>query len=551
MAPSPQVVILLSFFIAACGREPISISQAPQWEEVEIELISSKSYDNPYTDVEVHAVFKASEGMEIRRPAFWDGGEVWKVRFASPLDSGEWTWTTSCSDEENGGLHAVEGKLRATPYQGDNPLLRHGLLTMSPKRRNVIHHNGKPFLVVGDTPWAMPWRARLEDVAIYALDRQAKGFNAALMMTVLPDRDAEGPRARNTDGGFMLGFEDLPEGQINRPNIEYFQYYDSIARLLVEHSIVPVYQPVFHGYGWKGQNILGWNMDAHEYARYCRYLVARFGARPAMWLVGGDSNGLNAGVKEGGQMIEAWDAYRQPTGIHYNPFDDYCPDWDPEERTCKHENRSYHDAAWLDFQWCQTGHNGEHLFHKVARMYEYQPTKAVANGEPTYEGIREPANAAGWWQGHEAWMQVMSGGTMGHVYGAGGLWQWKISPAEPGWPEWANSNVSWRQAIELEGSVYVGLLSKAFAGFDFADMEKRPDLAGGQGLLAKPGVFYASYLPQGGAISISDVPAGIPYRWFDPKTGTTTEEGAVSEGEQVTLSAPGNAPWVLLMGEKN
>ena len=58
-------------------------------------------------------------------------------------------------------------------------------------------------------------------------------------------------------------------------------------------------------------------------------------------------------------------------------------------------------------------------------MWEKQPAKAIANGEPTYENIGAPGRAAGWWQGHEAWNNLTAGGTMGVVYGAGSLWQWR------------------------------------------------------------------------------------------------------------------------------
>jgi hypothetical protein len=34
--------------------------------------------------------------------------------------------------------------------------------------------------------------------------------------------------------------------------------------------------------------VAGLVVPADEYARYCRYLVARYGARPAIYLIGGD-----------------------------------------------------------------------------------------------------------------------------------------------------------------------------------------------------------------------------------------------------------------------
>ena len=527
----------------------VSVTAAPQWQEVALTFTAANTYDNPYTDVDMFAEFSGPEGQMLRRPAFWDGGQNWKIRFAAPLAGGEWTWQTFASDSTDSGLHGMSGALKSEAYGGDNLLLRHGFLRMSPGGRNAVHADGTPFFMVGDTPWALPWRATVEQTRIYARDRQQKGFNTALLMSLQPDRGAEGPDARNIEQGFAVAFTDLPEGHINQPNVSYFQYLDSLTAVLVDHEIVPVYQPVFHGFGWKGKEVLGWNMDAQEYARYCKYLVARYGARPAMWLVSGDGTGKAVGVKEGGEIVEQWDAYHQPAGIHYNPFDDFIPDWAEEGSYEPHYNKSFQDAEWLDFQWAQTGHGAEHLYHKVERMYENQPIKAVANGEPTYEGIREPGNGAGWWQGEEAWMQLMSGGTMGVVYGAGGIWQWKVTADEGGWPDWANSEVSWRQALDLEGSRYVGYVAKALEGMPFTDIQKRPDLAGGKLCLAKPGEIYVSYLDNGGDISLSELKPGLPYRWLNPKTGEFTGEGTTESATQ-TFNAPDTNPWVLLVGEK-
>ena len=123
----------------------------------------------------------------------------------------------------------------------------------------------------------------------------------------------------------------------------------------------------------------------------------------------------------------------------------------------------------------------------------------------------------------------MHGGTVGVVYGAACLWQWKITPDEPGWPEWTNAPMSWREALDLEGSGYVAFISRAFRGFDYADMERRWDLTGGE-------------------ICIKDIPANLSYHWFDPKRGIFAQGGKTeTDGHFVALDAN---PWVLLTGER-
>ena len=219
----------------------------------------------------------------------------------------------------------------------------HGFWRMSPSGRQLEHADGTPALMVADTAWALPWRATPEQVEVYARDRQAKGFNAVLLMTVQPDMHAVGPRDRTLDEGFDVAFEDLPAGRLRELNADYFRRFDVLVDILVSHDLVPVLQPVFQGFGWKGLDVAGTVVPTDEYARYCRYLVARYGARPAVYLVGGDGSGEEPQVAAGGEEVHAWDAYGQPTGIHYRPHA---------------TNRAHQGAEWLDFQSCQTGSRG-------------------------------------------------------------------------------------------------------------------------------------------------------------------------------------------------
>jgi hypothetical protein len=511
--------------------------QAPQWTPMELTFHAQHNYTNPYTDVSVYADFVGPGGLTIRRPAFWDGGQVWRVRFASPVSAGQWTWHSVCSDTTDAGLNGQHGTLVSASSKERNPLLRAGLLHMSAGHRSVVHADGTPFLLAGDTAWSLPWRGTTDTVKVYADDRQKKGFNCVLLMSLQPDVRAVGPRNRTSIGGFDVAFEDLKDGHLNQMNVAYFQYMDKLMAILLDHGIVPIYQPVFHGYGWKGLGALGNTAVPAEYARYCRYLVARYGARPALWLVGADSTGLAPSVEAGGEEFYAWDAYHQPAGIHYSPADRM------------HHNNSHQSDPWLDFQWCQTGHNGTDI-NKVSVMSDNLPIKGVADAEPTYEGIGDPARAAGWWEGNEAWTNLTSGGTMGVFYGAAALWQWKLTADEPGWPAWALDHDSWRDALHKEGSTYVGLVAKSLAGFDTTDMTKHPELAGGKLCAANPGIFYCVYLPDGGSVTLTGLTKSLPAFWLNPKTGEMTSAGQGLIGN-FTMSAPDTQPWVLLVGERS
>jgi hypothetical protein len=515
----PHLAFVLVAFVAM-NTLVVATPSAPEWQEVELTFTATRDPANAYTDTEAWADFTHDDGTAIRRPMFWDGGRTFRVRFASTKSSGTWRWTSSDRDGDP-GLRGRSGSLVAGPAAPKQATIftQHGFWSIPPGGRNLIHADGQARLLCADTAWALPWRATVEQAELYARDRQAKGYNAALLMTVQPDMECVGPRSRTEDLGFDVGFEDLPRGTLRQLRPEYFQMLDQLTGILVAHGIAPVYQPVFHGYGWKGRRVAGNVVSAEDYARYCRYLVARYGARPAIWLVGGDGPATEpsivAQLDRAGQTIEESDAYRQPTGIHYSPHA---------------LNRTHQDKTWLDFQWCQTGHNGEHVPERVADMWRNLPAKAVANGEPTYEEIGRPGNGADWWQGHETWCNLTAGGTMGLIYGAGSLWNWRLHPAEPDHQIWCTAQgAGWKEALDFPGSRYPGIAARLFDGLPFADMQPNWTYTYGRRGLAVPGKLFVLYLPLGGGTGILSREVPRAYRIHSARTGAQLGRGQLPD----------------------
>ncbi|HEX8344166.1 MAG TPA: DUF4038 domain-containing protein [Actinoplanes sp.] len=502
---------------------------AGAWQEIEIVLTATDDVPDPYAGVDVWADFTHDDGSTVRRPGFHDGGRTWRIRFASPVGHGRWRWRTF---SDVAGLGDVSGAVDIEPVPSDDPFRRHGFWRMSPGRRSLVHADGTPAVLVADTAWALPWRATEEQVRTYAQDRRAKGFNAVLLMSVQPDMRAVGPRERTADEGFDVAFEDLPTGRLNQLNPAYFQYLDRLLDVLRQHGIVPVLQPVFQGFGWKGLDVAGTVVPPDEYARYCRYLVARYGARPAVYLVGADGSGREPQVEAGGRELHTWDAYGQPTGIHYRPH----------ARADAHQ-----DAEWLDFQWCQTGHGGEHVPERVADMWRNTPVKAVANGEPSYERTRHQDLAAGWWQGHEAWSNLCAGSTMGVVYGAANIWQWVQRDGEPGHAAYFLApSGSWRDALDYEGSTYVGLVGRILQDLPTTDMAPEWETFVNQRGLRVPGLLQIVYQEYGGLLQmVQDRDTPSHYRIVDPRTGNVTATGRLAPGGAIDED-PARGPRLVI-----
>ena len=79
-----------------------------------------ESYEDPFNDVELDVVVTDPEGREQRVPAFWGGGQVWRVRYA-PHVAGRYEFRSVSSDSSNSDLHGRTGTLEVSEYKGENP----------------------------------------------------------------------------------------------------------------------------------------------------------------------------------------------------------------------------------------------------------------------------------------------------------------------------------------------------------------------------------------------------------------------------------------------
>jgi hypothetical protein len=144
-----------------------------------------------------------------------------------------------------------------------------------------------------------------------------------------------------------------------------------------------------------------------------------------------------------------------------------------------------------------------------------------------YEHIGKLGRATGWWQGHEAWSNLCAGGTMGVVYGAGSLWQWRLQPDEPGHDAWCYAaQAGWREALDFEGSRHVGSVAHILDGLPFADIAPSWQVALGRRGLLLPGKLFICFQEDGGPLHLfgDDVPRR--YRIVDPRS-----EAVISSGE--------------------
>ena len=172
MKITSAIALGLGLLLRAVATGP----RAPSGRCSRLLIKAKKAYSNAFTEVEVNVVFSQGE-KQWKVPAFWAGGDIWKVRFAPPAQ-GRYAYRVECSDKSNAGLNGKEQTLQVAAYTGKNPLLQHGFLKVSADKRHFEHADGTPFFWLGDTWWkGLCKRLTWEGFQELTADRKAKGFS--------------------------------------------------------------------------------------------------------------------------------------------------------------------------------------------------------------------------------------------------------------------------------------------------------------------------------------------------------------------------------------
>ncbi|MDZ4721542.1 MAG: DUF5060 domain-containing protein [Roseiflexaceae bacterium] len=66
----------------------------PKWSRFEVALISQQAYENPFQDADLKATFVSPSNQRVEVDGFWDGGNIWRIRFA-PTELGSWEYSNA------------------------------------------------------------------------------------------------------------------------------------------------------------------------------------------------------------------------------------------------------------------------------------------------------------------------------------------------------------------------------------------------------------------------------------------------------------------------
>ena len=506
-----------------------------------VACVSEKTYKNPFIEVELDAMITGPDGAQLRVPAYWAGGNRWCFRYASSV-SGVYTWKLECSDTSNSGLHGIAGKIEVVPYRGENVLYRHGPIRVAKDRRHFECADGTPFFWLGDTWWKglckrMTWEGFQELTA----DRKTKGFNVVqIVCGPYPDENMFESRWEN-EGGKPYETKDF-----SVVNPKYFDYADRRIKHLVDAGIVPV---LVGGWGRPqggGKSTIA-QVGIDGYKRHWRNLVARYGAYPTIWMVGGEAKDSQGPWSEVAKYLKDTDPYRHLLVYH-------APG---------HPRKELLDNSMFDFDMVAIGHNGMATANGTLKLIKSclgtSPARPVLCGEACYEGHMQTNFQD--IQRHMFWSFVLSGAA-GHTYGAAGIWQASVE-GDPGITP-VYDLTTWREGMNYPGATQLGIGKKLLEKYPWSRFESHPEWVEKDCFAAGvPGEVRIIYMPRRNIYNWSgptvknlepDVDWHVYY--FDPATGRKFDQGTIkasAKADDKTAESVGfkkNVPspqdWVLV-----
>lgn len=415
-------------------------------------------------------------------------------------------------------------------------------LKVSSNGRYYVDQDGKPFLYLADTCWLLFQRPNHDEVDEYLKNRAGKGFTAIQAYVI------RGLGQRHPDGNSsLLGESPFIDRDPTKPNEAFFKNVDYVVNRANELGLV---MGLVTAKSWHVGNHPESVFDEKNAYTFGKFLGERYKNNAVVWYPGGDS------VPGSGQAVWVAMAKGLKDGSGGSQLVSYHGSGQTTSATW------FHNAAWLDFNTIQSGHNFDSDSYKfVSADYARSPAKPTVDMEPAYEnhptGAGKPRVDA-----HKVRTQAyiaMLAGAAGHAYGSLDLF-WFYKPSDGPFPK--DGFRDWRTAMNYPAAGQMGLMRRLF--------EQRPwyKLMPDQSVLAsdagdgpfrlvaaraEDGSFAMVYSPRGQAVQVHLDKLKGPHakaRWYDPRDGKWSdagEFGATGTRDFTPPSRGQNDDWVLVL----
>ena len=543
---------------------------AEQWRVLEIPFESASDYSESGADRVIMDVTFSQKGSSLTVPAFWDGGNSFKVRFAPPC-TGNWTWRTSCLEDRS--LDGLKGRFKCTEYSGNLDIYKHGFVRSEAGTKYLHYADGTPFFYLGDTHWGM-YTEEIDEPGPHVGDISTDSH----FKYIVHRRAQQGFTVYQSE---PIGAPfDLTDGKVDQSDIEGFRTADRYYRTIADEGLVHANAEFFFASAMRPQHT-----DV-QLRTMARYWVARFGAFPVLWTLAQEVD--NDFYRERGDQkwydyscnpwvdvaryIHEYDVYAHPLSAHQeNTWHTTVTGLGAQDDTSA---ISGHGAsAFLSPEVAErTGHNWWAAQWSPS-LTEIQRADVVKDYlDSPYPAINYEGRYCGLWTKDfgaraQGWISFLSG-FAGYGYGAVDMWLYKsgydvnttsndgvdrITPEDKAAP--------WSESIEYESARQMRCLRDFFTSFDWWRLKPVQDGS----FVPADGTAYAFartpdtmvlyfYSKDTGTGSLCGLEPGEKHTvsWYNPRTGEKPFahcQGASTEGVLDLPPRPDDGDWVLMLSK--
>lgn len=414
------------------------------WKQVELKFESKGCYGNPFLEVELFAEFTSKTGKIIKRPAFWDGGNLWKIRFA-PTQLGKWQYKLSGKNLEDFSGQKC-GYINAVQYKGNLPIYKNGFLKISKNKRYLTYANGKPFFYLADTHWFLP---------LEKWDECNEPDCKSQFKFMVDYRSKQGFTVYQTQTNGIK----LVEDSVYSVDIKAFQDIDRKFDYIASKGLV-----INTSIGSAHNFALVLGIKGAE--RLANYWVARYGAYPLLWMTGQEID------LDKHKYLEVWkaaantlcknDDYQHPLSAHL---------WDNSNP------QLLNNEKWHAFHMIQGGHiiwgGGTQTKDFYKKFYTANPIKPILESEANYEGLGKEKKCTTEDIRNAAYKSILCG-SFGFGYGVQGIWQNCITSSDCGCcKEWGT--ITWYEGLKMDGGAQMSFLNNFFTSIKWTKLIPRFD----------------------------------------------------------------------------